>query len=308
MTVVSMNYLLEAGVHFGHQKKRWNPKMKEYIYTSRDDIHIIDLQKTSACIEQAYAKLAELAENGGTFLFVGTKKQANEAMEEAAKRTDMFYVTQRWLGGTLTNFRTIRNRIKRLDEIEKMEEDGTLSLLPKKEAFKIKKEYDKLNANLCGIRNMQKLPSAIIIVDPRVEETAIKEARKLHIPVIGLVDTNCDPDMVDYVIPANDDAVRAVKLVVNVLANAIASVNGKEVLNFVTEEDKSKENKEAKEEPKKVKEVKEEVKAEEVKEEAKEEKVDLDSMTLAELKALAKDKGIKGYSTMKKADLVSALK
>ena len=308
MTVVSMNYLLEAGVHFGHQKKRWNPKMKEYIYTSRDDIHIIDLQKTSACIEQAYAKLAELAENGGTFLFVGTKKQANEAMEEAAKRTDMFYVTQRLLGGTLTNFRTIRNRIKRLDEIEKMEEDGTLSLLPKKEAFKIKKEYDKLNANLCGIRNMQKLPSAIIIVDPRVEETAIKEARKLHIPVIGLVDTNCDPDMVDYVIPANDDAVRAVKLVVNVLANAIASVNGKEVLNFVTEEDKSKENKEAKEEPKKVKEVKEEVKAEEVKEEVKEEKVDLDSMTLAELKALAKDKGIKGYSTMKKADLVSALK
>ena len=308
MTVVSMNYLLEAGVHFGHQKKRWNPKMKEYIYTSRDDIHIIDLQKTSACIEQAYAKLAELAENGGTFLFVGTKKQANEAMEEAAKRTDMFYVTQRWLGGTLTNFRTIRNRIKRLDEIEKMEEDGTLSLLPKKEAFKIKKEYDKLNANLCGIRNMQKLPSAIIIVDPRVEETAIKEARKLHIPVIGLVDTNCDPDMVDYVIPANDDAVRAVKLVVNVLANAIASVNGKEVLDFVTEEDKSKENKEAKEEPKKVKEAKEEVKVEEVKKETKEEKVDLDSMTLAELKALAKDKGIKGYSTMKKADLVSALK
>lgn len=308
MTVVSMNYLLEAGVHFGHQKKRWNPKMKEYIYTSRDDIHIIDLQKTSACIEQAYAKLAELAENGGTFLFVGTKKQANEAMEEAAKRTDMFYVTQRWLGGTLTNFRTIRNRIKRLDEIEKMEEDGTLSLLPKKEAFKIKKEYDKLNANLCGIRNMQKLPSAIIIVDPRVEETAIKEARKLHIPVIGLVDTNCDPDMVDYVIPANDDAVRAVKLVVNVLANAIASVNGKEVLDFVTEEDKSKENKEAKEEPKKVKEAKEEVKVEEVKKETKEEKVDLDSMTLAELKVLAKDKGIKGYSTMKKADLVSALK
>ena len=308
MTVVSMNYLLEAGVHFGHQKKRWNPKMKEYIYTSRDDIHIIDLQKTSACIEQAYAKLAELAENGGTFLFVGTKKQANEAMEEAAKRTDMFYVTQRWLGGTLTNFRTIRNRIKRLDEIEKMEEDGTLSLLPKKEAFKIKKEYDKLNANLCGIRNMQKLPSAIIIVDPRVEETAIKEARKLHIPVIGLVDTNCDPDMVDYVIPANDDAVRAVKLVVNVLANAIASVNGKEVLDFVTEEDKSKENKEAKEEPKKVKEAKEEVKVEEVKKETKGEKVDLDSMTLAELKVLAKDKGIKGYSTMKKADLVSALK
>ena len=328
MTVVSMNYLLEAGVHFGHQKKRWNPKMKEYIYTSRDDIHIIDLQKTSACIEEAYAKIQELATNGGTFLFVGTKKQANEAMEEAAKRTDMFYVTQRWLGGTLTNFRTIRGRVKRLDEIEEMEEDGTLELLPKKEAIKIKKEYDKLNNNLCGIRNMQKLPSAIIIVDPRVEETAIKEARKLHIPVIGIVDTNCDPDMVDYVIPANDDAVRAVKLVINVLANAIATVNGNEVINYITEEDKTKTDKDSKEEvveknlveteepkekvvketkkeeTKKVKEEKKEV----VKESAKKEEVDLESLTLAELKAMAKDKGIKGYSTMKKADLVSALK
>ncbi len=308
MTVVSMNYLLEAGVHFGHQRKRWNPKMKEYIYTCRDDIHIIDLQKTSALIESAYEKMKEIATNGGTFLFVGTKKQANEAMEEAAKRTDMFYVTNRWLGGTLTNFRTIRGRIRRIEEIEAMEENGTMDLLPKKEAIKIRKEYDKLNSNLCGIRNMKKVPNAIIIVDPRVEETAIKEARKLNIPVFGIVDTNCDPDMVDYVIPANDDAVRAVKLVINVLANAIAEVNGKEVLNFVSEEDKnkSKEQKETKNTEVK-KEVKEEKKVEVKKEVKKEEKKDLSSLTLTELKAMAKEKEIKGYSTMKKADLVAAL-
>lgn len=310
MTVVSMNYLLEAGVHFGHQRKRWNPKMQEYIYTCRDDIHIIDLQKTSAAIESAYAKIKEIAANGGTFLFVGTKKQANEAMEEAATRTEMFYITKRWLGGTLTNFRTIRGRIRRIEEIETMESDGTLDLLPKKEAFKIRKEYDKLNSNLCGIRNMKKLPSAIFIVDPRVEETAIKEARKLNIPVFGIVDTNCDPDMVDYVIPANDDAVRAVKLVINVLANAIAEVNGKEVLNYVTDEDKAKDEKENKEEVKEVKESVKEEKIEEVKEEVKtteESEVNLSELTLSELKAMAKEKNIKGYSTMKKADLVAAL-
>ena len=177
MTVVSMSYLLEAGVHFGHQKRRWNPKMKEYIYTSRDDIYIIDLQKTVKQIEEAYAELKKIAENGGTFLYVGTKKQAMEAMEENAKRTNMFFVNERWLGGTLTNFRTIRNRIKRLDEIEKMEEDGIFEALPKKEVIKIRKEYDKLNRNLRGIRNMKKVPNALIIVDPRAEETAIKEAR-----------------------------------------------------------------------------------------------------------------------------------
>ena len=325
MTVVSMNYLLEAGVHFGHQKRRWNPKMKEYIYTSRDDIYIIDLQKTAKCIEEAYAEIKAIAEKGGTFLFVGTKKQAQEAMKESAERTNMYYVTERWLGGTLTNFRTIKNRVRRLDEIEQMEQDGVFELLPKKEVFAIKKEYEKLNKNLSGIRQMKKLPSALIIVDPRTEETAIKEARKLKIPVFGIVDTNCDPDMVDFVIPANDDAVRAVKLVIGVLTNAIAEVNGNEMINYVAPEDKedkkpvkkekTEEVKEevAEEKPAKkvVKEEKAEAKEEKKapkKETKKEEKKDLESMTLADLKALAKEKGVKGYSTMKKADIISALK
>ena len=240
MTVVSMSYLLEAGVHFGHQKRRWNPKMKEYIYTSRDDIYIIDLQKTVKQLEEAYEELKKIVEKGGTVLYVGTKKQAVEAVEENATRTNMFFVNERWLGGTLTNFRTIRNRIKRLDEIEQMEEDGTFELLPKKEVAKIKKEYEKLNRNLRGIREMKKLPQALIIVDPRQEEIAIKEARKLRIPVFGIVDTNCDPDMVDYVIPANDDAVRAVKIVIGALTNAIAEVNGNELMECVTPEDQKK--------------------------------------------------------------------
>ena len=318
MTVVSMSYLLEAGVHFGHQKRRWNPKMKEYIFTSRDDIYIIDLQKTVKLIEEAYDALKEIAQNGGTVLYVGTKKQAQEAMEENAKRTNMYYVTERWLGGTLTNFRTIRNRIKRLEQIEKMEEEGTLELLPKKEVVKIKKEYEKLNKNLCEIRDMKKLPSALVIVDPRAEETAIKEARKLKIPVFGIVDTNCDPDMVDYVIPANDDAVRAVKLVIGAITNAVAEVNGNELMDCISPEDakknakkeeKTKDKEVKKEAPKKEKvEVKEEVKVEEPKVEVKEESSDLESKTLAELKAIAKDKGVKGYSTMKKADLITALK
>ena len=341
MTVVSMSYLLEAGVHFGHQKRRWNPKMKEYIYTSRDDIYIIDLQKTVKQIEEAYEALKKIAEKGGTVLYVGTKKQAVEAMEENANRTNMFFVNERWLGGTLTNFRTIRNRIKRLDEIEQMEQDGVFEVLPKKEVAKIKKEYEKLNRNLRGIRNMKRLPGALIIVDPREEEIAIKEARKLKIPVFGIVDTNCDPDMVDYVIPANDDAVRAVKLVIGALTNAVAEVNGNEIMDCVSPEDQKKDaKKEAKKEEvkeeKKVetkKEEKQEVKEEkpakketkkeekeEVKKEKKEaktetkkttkkaEKEDLSSKTLTELKAIAKEKGLKGYSTMKKADLVAALK
>ncbi len=318
MTVVSMSYLLEAGVHFGHQKRRWNPKMKEFIYTSRDDIYIIDLQKTVKQIEEAYAELKKIASNGGTVLYVGTKKQAMEAMEENAKRTNMFFVNERWLGGTLTNFRTIRSRIKRLEEIEKMEENGVFEALPKKEVIKIRKEYEKLNKNLRGIRDMKKLPSALIIVDPRAEETAIKEARKLKIPVFGIVDTNCDPDMVDYVIPANDDAVRAVKLVINALTNAVAEVNGNEIIDCVSPEDIKKAQRKEEKQKENKKEVKQEVKAEKTEEkktpvkkevkETKEEKEDFDSKTLTELKAIAKEKGVKGYSTMKKADLVAALK
>ena len=238
MAVVSLSYLLEAGVHFGHQTKRWNPKMKEYIYTTRDDIYIIDLQKTLGKIEEAYAEINKIAANGGTFLFVGTKKQAQEAAKENAERTNSYYVTERWLGGTLTNFRTIRSRVKRLEQIEKMEKDGTFDVLPKKEVIELKKEYEKLNKLLCGIRAMDKLPQAMIIVDPKKELNAIREARKLNIPIFGIVDTNCDPDDVDYVIPGNDDAVRAVKVVLGVLGNAIAEVQGGEIIDYVTEEDK----------------------------------------------------------------------
>ena len=313
MSIVSMNYLLEAGVHFGHQKRRWNPKMKEFIYTTRDDIYIIDLQKTVKKLEEAYEAMKEIAEAGGKVLFVGTKKQAQEAAEECATRTNMYFVNERWLGGTLTNFKTIRSRIKRMDDIDKMEADGTFDLLPKKEVIQIKKEYAKLDKNLRGIREMKKLPQALVIVDPRKEENAIKEARILGIPVFGIVDTNCDPDLVDYVIPGNDDAVRAVKLLLGVLTNAIAEVNGCEVIDYINDEDKSKSEKKSakkenvKEEVPEVKEVVKEEVVEEKVEEATEESSDYASMTLADLKAKAKDAGVKGYSTMKKAELIEAL-
>jgi len=342
MTVVSMNYLLETGVHFGHQKRRWNPKMKEYIFGARDDIYIIDLQKTVKKLEEAYDALTKIAEDGGKVIFVGTKKQAQEAAKECAERTNMYYVTERWLGGTLTNFRTIRSRVKRLEELEKMASDGTYDLLPKKEVALLNKEYEKLNKYLCGIREMTELPKAVIIVDPSKEYNAIREARKLNIPVFGIVDTNCDPDMVDYVIPGNDDAVRAVKVVLNALTNAIAAVNGGEIVDVISEDDKTKEevtgNEEAtieeteelKEEEKPAKKVKKEKKVEEkeevkeekpkkstkkeeveVKEEkktTKKEKVDLSTKTLTELKEIAKEKGIKGYSKLKKEELLEVLK
>ena len=296
MAVVSISNLLEAGVHFGHQTKRWNPKMKEYIFTTRDDIYIIDLQKTLACMEEAYAAISEIAKNGGTFLFVGTKKQAQEASIECANRSKSFYVTERWLGGTLTNFRTIRRRVKRLEEIEKMEENGTFDVLPKKEVIQIKKEYEKLNNLLGGIREMTKLPQALIIVDPKKEYNAIREARKLNIPIFGIVDTNCDPDDVDYVIPGNDDAVRAVKVVIGALTNAICEANGLEVIDYVTEEkDVAKDDK--KEEKRALKKELEEIKKED----------ELEAKSLTELKAMAKEAKIKGYSTMKKEELIASL-
>ncbi len=310
MAVVSMSYLLEAGVHFGHQTKRWNPKMKEYIYTSRDDIYIIDLEKTVACIEKAYEEIKKIAENGGSFLFVGTKKQAVEASIEEATRSESFYVTERWLGGTLTNFRTIRRRIKRLEEIENMEKNGMFEVLPKKEVVGLKKEYDKLNKVLCGIRSMEKLPNALIIVDPKKEINAIREARKLNIPVFGLVDTNCDPDDVDYVIPGNDDAVRSVKVVLGVLTNAICEAKGLEIVDYITEEEKPRKEAKSKVQNEEIVEVVEEAPLKEkVVEETPEEEItdDLSLKTVSDLRAMAKEAGIKGYSTMKKDELISSL-
>jgi ribosomal protein S2, bacterial type len=221
MAVISMKQLLEAGVHFGHQTRRWNPKMATYIFTERNGIYIIDLQKTVRKIDEAYNFIRDVAMEGKSVLFVGTKKQAQEAIEQEAIRCNQFYVNNRWLGGMLTNFRTIRTRVDRLNQIDKMEQNGQFELLPKKEVIKLMHEREKLEANLGGIREMKKLPGCLFVVDPRKEHIAVTEARILNIPIVGIVDTNCDPDEIDYVIPGNDDAIRAVKLIAGRLADAI---------------------------------------------------------------------------------------
>ena len=225
MSVISMKQLLEAGVHFGHQTRRWNPKMKPYIYTERNGIYIIDLQKSVGMVDDAYNAIGDCVANGGTILFVGTKKQAQDSIKNEAERCGMYYVNERWLGGMLTNFKTIQSRIKRLKDIEKMAEDGTFDVLPKKEVVNIKKEWDKLEKNLGGIKDMKRIPDAIFVVDPKKEKICVQEAHSLGITLIGIADTNCDPEELDYVIPGNDDAIRAVKLIVSKMADAVIEAN-----------------------------------------------------------------------------------
>ena len=236
MNVISMKQLLEAGVHFGHQTRRWNPKMAEYIYTERNGIHIIDLQKSVGKVDEAYKAIFDVAAEGGTILFVGTKKQAQEAIQSEAERCGMYYVNERWLGGMLTNFKTIQGRINRLKDIERMSEDGTFDVLPKKEVIALKKEWEKLEKNLGGIKEMKKVPDAIFIVDPKKERICIQEAHTLGIPLIGIADTNCDPEELDFVIPGNDDAIRAVKLIVAKMADAVIEANQGETAVDVAEE------------------------------------------------------------------------
>ena len=225
MSVISMKQLLEAGVHFGHQTRRWNPKMAPYIYTERNGIYIIDLQKSVGKVDEAYKAVSDIAADGGSILFVGTKKQAQEAVKEEAQRCGMYYVNERWLGGMLTNFKTIQSRIKRLKDIERMSEDGTFDVFPKKEVVNIKKEWDKLEKNLGGIKEMKRIPDAIFVVDPKKEKICVQEAHALGIKLIGIADTNCDPEELDYVIPGNDDAIRAVKLIVSKMADAVIEAN-----------------------------------------------------------------------------------
>ena len=239
MSVISMKQLLEAGVHFGHQTRRWNPKMGEYIFTERNGIYIIDLQKTVKKVEEAYMFVRDIALNGGEVLFVGTKKQAQDAIKEEALRAEMYYVNVRWLGGMLTNFKTIKKSIARLHNLEKMAADGTFDLLPKKEVASLQKEISDLERNLGGIKNMKGLPAAIFIVDPKKEKNAVAEARKLGIPVIAIVDTNCDPDEVDYVIPGNDDAIRAIKLIASVMTDAV--LEGKQGEQFTDSSEEAEE-------------------------------------------------------------------
>ncbi len=312
MAVVSMKQLLESGVHFGHATRRWNPKMAPYIFTARKDIHIIDLKKTAEEIEKAYAALYQVVADGGKVLFVGTKKQAQEAVKEESNRAGHYYVDHRWLGGTLTNFKTIKRRIKLLHDLYKQEEDGTWALLPKKEVIQLQRKRARLEKFLGGIKEMKQVPQALFVVDPRTEEIAVKEARRLQIPVFGIVDTNCDPDLVDYVIPANDDAIRAVKLVTWVMANAIIEAQGGEVEKFDDEEAQDTGSREDRSErnakPRRNDAPRENVApakpaaAPQVKP-----AVDLESLKLSELKDLAKEKGLQNYSNLKKAELIELL-
>ena len=363
MAVIQMKHLLESGVHFGHQTRRWNPKMDRYIYTSRNGIHIIDLQQTVTFIEEMYERFLEISKNGGKVLFVGTKKQAQDVIIEESQRAGQFYVSKRWLGGTLTNFKTIRRSVRRLHEIEQMEKNGTFERLPKKEVIGLRKELDRLESFLGGIKDMRTLPEAVFIVDPKKEINAIKEARKLGIPVYGMADTNCDPDDLDYLIPANDDAIRSIKVIVKTLANALVEGAGGEIEEIKTkpaevverrqrqerqrqEADSRRPSRPAprretpkpeakpevkqaapvkeapkqaapvKEAPKQAAPVKETPKKETPKPEApkakeapkKDTSVDYESMTVVELKELAKERGLTGYSKLRKAELIDALK
>ena len=237
MSVISMKQLLEAGVHFGHQTRRWNPKMAPYIFTERNGIYIIDLQKSVGKVDEAYKAISDIAAQGGTILFVGTKKQAQDDVKTEAERCGMFYVNERWLGGMLTNFKTIKSRIARLKEIETMSQDGTFDVLPKKEVAQLQKEWEKLEKNIGGIKEMKKIPDAIFVVDPKKERICVQEAHTLGIPLIGIADTNCDPEELDYVIPGNDDAIRAVKLIVAAMADAVIEANQGEVMVDVAEEE-----------------------------------------------------------------------
>jgi small subunit ribosomal protein S2 len=336
MAVVSMKQLLESGVHFGHATRRWNPKMAPYIFTSRNGIYIIDLKKTAEEIEKAYQALFEIVQSGGKVLFIGTKKQAQEAVKEEAIRTGQFYVDQRWLGGTLTNFKTIRRRIKRLHDLHKMEEDGIFEKLPKKEVLQLKHQRDRLEKFLGGIKEMKKVPEAIFIVDPRKERNAILEARKLNIPVFGIVDTNCDPDDVDHIIPANDDAIRAVKLIAWVMGNAVIEGQGGVVEKFEDEpvtptpQRERRTNQRPRDQERPKPEVVKEKEPEEVLEEEETEVLEevvveeetqvksetnaviteeeMNQMTVKDLQTLAKERGITGFSTLKKAELIDLLK
>jgi small subunit ribosomal protein S2 len=347
MGIVSMKQLLEAGVHFGHQTRRWNPKMDPYIYTSRGGIHIIDLQKTVVLFDEAYQKLLEIAKNGGKLLMVGTKKQARDVIKSEAERTGQFYVTQRWLGGTLTNFKTIRKSIRKLHDLYRKEKDGTFDRLTKKEVIQLRKEMERLEKFLGGIKDMRTLPEAVLVVDPMYDLNAVLEAKKLGIPVFGLVDTNCDPDLVDVLIPGNDDAIRSIKLVAKTLADAFMVASGGE--GEEAQEETKKEDSKPQPKPEKKEETKPQPKPEKKEQpkpqpkedkptpapkkvvveskptpkkeekapvkqaepetpnvEAKEQE-DLSNLTVKELREMAKDKGLTGYSKLKKAELIDAL-